>query len=294
MEFRQLEVFLTVAETKSFSKAAERLFLSQSTISSHIKNLETELKKTLIIRSTKSVTLTEEGHTLLFYIKRLLDTKEAALLAINSPTNAYINLGASTIPSACLLPKYTSSFRTSHPQVSFFIRQGDSESIIEKVLDGSVELGIVGQKAVSDKCVSLPFCTDELVIATPANDHFRSIIKQKDHINRLLKEPMLIREYGSGTRHAADNVLSSMGISLSTLNIIAQCNDLSAIRQMIVEGMGISVVSKLAIADLAEQRKLYAVSFDPPMERSFYLVFLKDRTIRPIINEFMTSILNTH
>lgn len=294
MEFRQLEVFLTVAETKSFSKAAERLFLSQSTISSHIKNLETELKKTLIIRSTKSVRLTEEGQTLVFYIKRLLDTKEAALMAINSPTKAYINLGASTIPSACLLPKLTSGFCKEHPQVSFFIRQSDSAGIMEKVLDGSVELGIVGQKADSSKCISLPFCSDELVIATPATEHFRCIISRPNHLELLLKEPILVREQGSGTQHAADNVLNTMGVSLSELNIAAQCNDLTAIRQMIVEGMGISVMSRLAITELADQKKIYAVPFDPPMQRSFYLVFLKDRTQRPLINDFITYVLKNH
>ena len=78
MEFRQLEVFAAVAEQKSFSKAAEQLYLTQSTASSHVKNLEKELGKQLIFRTTKHLQLTEEGQRLLPYVKRILETRDAA------------------------------------------------------------------------------------------------------------------------------------------------------------------------------------------------------------------------
>ena len=152
MEFRQLEVFVTVAETKSFSKAADYLYLTQSTVSSHIKNLEKEIKKKLFIRSTKSLKLTREGASFLWYARRIIETRDAALENINSTTKHILHLGASTIPSGYLLPKLLAGFRKKYPHICFDIKQGDSTDIQEKIIDGTIELGLVGKKSEAAQC----------------------------------------------------------------------------------------------------------------------------------------------
>ena len=100
MEFRQLEAFVATAELKSFSKAAKYLYLSQSTVSSHINNLENKLGKQLLFRTTKTITLTPEGETFLIYARKIVETKNLAMLSLQQSSKSILHIGASSIPSA--------------------------------------------------------------------------------------------------------------------------------------------------------------------------------------------------
>ena len=135
MEFRQLEAFAAIAKYKSFSKAANALYLTQPTISAHLGSLERELQKKLVSRTTKTIQLTQDGEKFLKYVNRILELKEAAVQELAGEEKEIISLGASTIPSGYLLPGLLSEFRRQHPGVFFQIRQGDSCEIEEKVTD---------------------------------------------------------------------------------------------------------------------------------------------------------------
>ncbi|MDO5410986.1 MAG: selenium metabolism-associated LysR family transcriptional regulator [Lachnospiraceae bacterium] len=287
MEFRQLKVFAAVAETKSFSKAAEYLFLSQSTVSSHIKNLEKELHTTLFIRSTSSVRLSADGAVFLWYAKRILETKEAALEALNTSSESLIHLGASTIPSAYLLPQLLNGFRMQHPEILFDIRQEDSSRILEKILDGTLELGIVGDKEENPRYTYIPLCEDELVLVTPATEYYQALKRTNPDMKTLLKEPMILREHGSGTRKTADLFLESIGMTQKDLHIIAQINDLESGKQMIQMGMGVSIFSKFAVKNMEASGQALVYPLTPSIRRHFYLVFLKSKTQKRILYEFM-------
>lgn len=287
MEFRHLEIFLAVAETKSFSKAAARLFLSQSTVSSHIKNLESELQKSLFIRSTKNVQLSPDGCTFLRYAKSILQMREAAFEALNTPTETILRIGASTIPSGYLLPKLLQGFHDSHPHTFFDIQQGDSEEILEKILDGSLELGFIGKKEDTPKCVFLPFCEDDLVLALPANQHYFHLLNQNSSIQEILKEPVILREPGSGTRKAADLYLDSIHLSPEHLNVIARTNDLESTKRMIQNGMGISILSKYTVKDLEDQGVILTLPLHSGIRRSFYIVYRKDNALKSAFHDFI-------
>lgn len=287
MEFRHLEIFLAVAETKSFSKAAVHLFLSQSTVSSHIKNLESELQKSLFIRSTKNVQLSSDGCTFLRYAKSILQMREAALEALNAPAETILRIGASTIPSGYLLPKLLQGFHDSHPHTFFDIQQGDSEEILEKILDGSLELGFIGKKEDTPKCVFLPFCEDDLVLALPANQHYFHLLNQNLSIQEILKEPVILREPGSGTRKAADLYLDSIHLSPEHLNVIARTNDLESTKRMIQNGMGISILSKYTVKDLEAQGVILTLPLHSGIRRSFYIVYRKDNALKSAFQDFI-------
>lgn len=287
MEFRQLEVFAAVAQYQSFSKAADALYLSQSTVSNHIKNLEKEVKKTLILRTTKHLQLTEEGVRFLPYVVRILETKDAALEDLNGPEAQLLHIGASTIPSGYLLPELLSSYRQKHPEVCFSIYQGDSREIIEKVLDGSIEVGFIGKDNTSPKCVSIPFCKDRLVIAAPANAHFLKLRSQKCDIQTLLKEPVILREQGSGTQKAADLYLEEMGVKRSSLNTAAETNDLEAIRKMIINGIGISICSYFSVQELEKQGQIIVFPLKTDIARQFYITYLKGRILKPALQSLI-------
>ena len=287
MEFRHLEIFLAVAETKSFSKAAKHLFLSQSTVSSHIKNLESELQKPLFIRSTKSVELSPDGCTFLRYANSILEMREAALEALNAPSETILRIGASTIPSGYLLPRLLRGFHDSHPHTFFDIQQGDSGEILEKILDGSLELGFIGKKEDTLKCVFLPFCKDDLVLALPANQYYFHLLNQNPPIQEILEEPVILREQGSGTRKAADLYLDSIHLSPENLNVIARTNDLESTKRMIQNGMGISILSKYAVKDLEAQGVILTLPLESGIHRSFYIVYRKDNPLKSAFQDFI-------
>lgn len=279
MEFRQLEVFAAVAEYRSFSEAAASLYLTQSTASSHIRNLEKELRTELIVRSNRYLTLTEDGKRFLPYVQRILKMRDAALAELRKPAESVLKIGASTIPSGYLLPPLITGFRKIHPDVYFSIRQGDSREILELVQDGSIDLGFVGAPSSFSGVLTVPFCEDTLVLATPATDHYLELQKKGAGLRNLLGEPLILRERRSGTQKAADQFLSSLHISRKSLNVIAEVNDLETIRHLLTGGAGVTICSRFAVEDLERSGQVVLYSLPSEVRRSFYIARQKGRTL---------------
>ena len=292
MEIRQLEVFCAVAEQGSFSKAALSLGLSQSTVSTHIKNLEQELRRSLIRRTTKRLSLTEDGNRLLPYARRILESRDAALDELERTSEQLLHLGASTIPSGYLLPKLLGEFHALHPGVFYALRRGDSREIQELVLNGEVELGFVGSLPPAEHCVSIPFCRDSMVLATPVTEHYQRLRREACGLLRLLQEPIILREQGSGTQKAADEFLSAQGISREMLHPIAELNDPESIKQLIVAGMGVTIGSRFAFADLEAQGQAILYPLPAGVHRTFYITHLRSRTLKPVHRALIRYVLS--
>lgn len=293
MEFHQLEIFAAVAEHKSFSKAADALFLSQPTVSSHIKNLEKELHTTLLIRSTSEVRLSPDGETFLWYTKRMLETKSAALDALSTHIKKTIHLGASTIPSSCLLPSLIRGFQKQHPNIIFNIHQGDSSQILDLILCGTLEVGIIGSNSHHPKCSYTPLCQDEIILIAPVTEHYKSLKAKGATVDQLLDEPFILREEGSGTRKAVDPFLKSIKKNRRDLNVLARTNDTEAIKEMVSSGMGVSISSYFSVKEEEQHKKLLVFHFDPPIHRYFYLVSLKNRYKNNPLHEFTQYVQKT-
>ena len=165
MEFKQLEAFVAVVDYGSFSEAARRLYLTQPTISAHIRSLEDELHMKLIIRTTKKTTITAKGYQLYDSAVRMLEIRNNLLENFTGAHKHMIDLAASTIPSSYLLPELLAAFGKTHPDVYFHSIQSDSSESISRVLDGTVDLALVGQNTRDESCVFIPFCHDELVLS---------------------------------------------------------------------------------------------------------------------------------
>ena len=168
MEFKQLEAFVAVVDYGSFSEAARRLYLTQPTISAHIRSLEEELHSKLIIRTTKKTTITTRGYQLYDSAVRMLEIRNNLLDNFTGAQKHMIDLAASTIPSSYLLPELLAGFGGTHPDIYFHSIQTDSEGAIHRVLDGIVDLALVGQNTGDESCVFIPFCQDTLVIVKKA------------------------------------------------------------------------------------------------------------------------------
>ena len=238
MEFKQLEAFVAVVDYGSFSEAARRLYLTQPTISAHIRSLEDELHMKLIIRTTKKTTVTAKGYQLYDSAVRMLDIRNNLLENFTGAHKHMIDLAASTIPSSYLLPELLAAFGKAHPDVYFHSVQSDSAESISRVLDGTVDLALVGQNTRDESCVFLPFCYDELVLATPVTDRYLSLYShlpdEPVSFRDFAKDPIIIREKGSGTKKEMDLFLEKNGIIPGNLNVVARMNDLESIKKSIV------------------------------------------------------------
>lgn len=292
MEFRQLEAFVATAELKSFSKAAKYLYLSQSTVSSHINNLENKLGKQLLFRTTKTITLTPEGETFLIYARKIVETKNLAMLSLQQSSKSILHIGASSIPSAYLLPDIISGYTKKYPDTGFNIQQSGSDDIAQLLLSGNIDLALTGKDMHSSFCEGFAFCTDKLMLITPANDQYQSLKESHININDILKCPMILRANGSGTQFFANKVLESLGIEKSKLNIIAQSNDLESIKQMVVKGVGISICSEFSVKDLIHTGKVLSYPLKDIGTRYFSLYYSSVKKNQPHIKNFVDYVQN--
>lgn len=292
MEFKQLEAFVAVVDYGSFSEAARRLYLTQPTISAHIRSLEDELHMKLIIRTTKKTTVTAKGYQLYDSAVRMLDIRNNLLENFTGAHKHMIDLAASTIPSSYLLPELLAAFGKAHPDVYFHSVQSDSAEAISRVLDGTVDLALVGQNTRDESCVFLPFCYDELVLATPVTDHYLSLYShlpdEPVSFRDFAKDPIIIREKGSGTKKEMDLFLEKNGIIPGNLNVVARMNDLESIKKSIVNGLGISILSSCSVTDLQKTKQILVFPLgEPTHKRSFYIVYSKNRILKPHVKQFI-------
>ena len=293
MEFKQLEAFVAVVDYGSFSEAARKLYLTQPTISTHIRTLEEELHTRLIIRTTKKLTITPKGYQLYDSAVRMLDIRNNLFENFTGSKKQIIDLAASTIPSSYLLPELMAGFGRMYPDVYFHSWQTDSAGAISRVLDGSVDLALTGQNTGDDSCIFIPFCQDDMVIATPVNDHYLQLKERPVTFSDFLKDPIIIRERGSGTKKEMDIFLENAGIEPSSLNVVARMNDLESIKKSIVNGLGISILSARSAVDLKKTKQILLFPLEGTAhKRSFYIVCSKNRILKAHVRQFIQYVKN--
>ena len=293
MEFKQLEAFVDVVDYGSFSEAARKLYLTQPTISAHVRSLEEELHTKLILRTTKKTTITTRGYQLYDSAVRMLEIRNNLLENFTGVQKHMIDLATSTIPSSYLLPEILAAFGKTHPDIYFNSIQADSAESINRVLDGTVDLALVGQNTRDETCVFLPFCQDELVIATPITNHYLGLQNKSVTFEDFIKDPIIIREKGSGTKKEMDLFLEQIGVTPSDLNVIARMNDLEGIKKSIVNGLGISILSARSAIDLQKTKQILLFPLEESAhKRTFYIVYSKNRILKPHVRQFIQFVQN--
>ena len=293
MEFKQLEAFVAVVDYGSFSEAARKLYLTQPTISAHVRSLEEELHTKLILRTTKKTTITTRGYQLYDSAVRMLEIRNNLLENFTGVQKHMIDLATSTIPSSYLLPEILAAFGKTHPDIYFHSIQADSAESINRVLDGTVDLALVGQNTRDETCVFLPFCQDELVIATPITNHYLGLQNKSVTFEDFIKDPIIIREKGSGTKKEMDLFLEQIGVTPNDLNVIARMNDLEGIKKSIVNGLGISILSARSAIDLQKTKQILLFPLEESAhKRTFYIVYSKNRILKPHVRQFIQFVKN--
>lgn len=278
MNLKQLESFTLIIESRSFSQAAKKLFLTQPTISSHISLLEKELNTQLLIRTTKDVYPTEDGKKLYTYAKQILNIQNTIFQEFNvkNDESNLLTLGASTIPEQYILPEVLPKYIRKNKN-ELKILQGDSSEVINKIINKEVEVGLVGTEIENSSLIFEPFYKDKLVVITPVNDKYKKMKEEGFHVSDLLKEPIIMREEGSGTRKEIREFLKAHNFNINNLNVIATLNSIEAIKKSVQNNMGISIVSNLAVEDFAKDNKILVFEFEEiDMYRNLYIVRNKE------------------
>lgn len=295
MDIRALEVFCKIVELKSFSKAAEAVYLTQPTVSGHIKGLEEFVGLKLLDRLGREVLPTRAGELLYGYAKQVLALRNQALQALEEYKGAlkgHLILGGSNIPGEYVLPTLLARFKARYPDISITLRIADSREIARKVLEGSYELGAVGGKFDDGQLVYVKLLEDELVLALPADHAWAS--KRAVHLAELSGQPIILREVGSGSRKALEDALRSAGIDPGALTVMAELGSTEAIRQAVKSGAGISVISLRAIQEDLERGTLRTVPLeDTRLTRDFYLVYHKNRSRSPLCETFLNFLIQS-
>ncbi len=281
MNLKQLEAFVQVAEGGSFSKAAKELFLTQPTISAHIASLEKELSVRLFVRNTKEVGLSDDGKDLYKYARQIVDLEkkiEERFGGKESGEKHCITIAASTIPAQYLLPKVLIRFNERYPEEQIKIIETDSTKVVTRIVEHMADVGFTGTVLEKKHCKYIPFYKDELVIITPNTEKYRKFQEESaEDIRWILKEHVIMREEGSGTRKEAKKQLKRAGVNPSELDIIASIENQETIKKSVRQGMGVSILSRLATRD--ETRDGYVLAFPIPKAddgRDINLVYNKN------------------
>lgn len=252
MNLKQIEAFVNVAEKKSFSKTAKELYLTQPTVSAHILSLEKEYGIKLFARTTKEVILTEDGIKLYQYAKQMIELQHTIenLFVLDKHHEAHsISIAASTVPAQYLLPQIIANYSKKYPTIQLKIKETDSAQVAAAIANHSIDIGFTGSIMEKNYCRYIPIYRDELVIIMPNTGKYQEIKRTEKTLNWILQEPIIMREEGSGTRREAEKFILKSGLELSHLNIIANIESSEVIKQLVKNGLGITIISRLAVKE---------------------------------------------
>jgi len=295
MDLWQLHIFCRVVECKSFSKAAEAVHLSQPTVSSHIRALEEHFGCVLVDRLSREAAPTHAGRLLYGYARRMLALREEAQTALaqhQGRLQGHLAIGGSTIPGGYLLPRVIGKFKAAYPQIRPSLIIADTQRIIASVLDGTIELGVVGAESRDKSILQERLIDDRMRLIVPA-DHPWAGLKRVS-LDRLLREPFIVRERGSGTLRSIQECLQPMGRGVEELNIVAEMGSSEASRQGIKDKIGVSILSTLAVAEDIEAGSLKALPIEGlNLTRGLYLARRRQRSLSPLAAAFL-EFLKSH
>jgi len=253
MDTRQLAAFCAVVERKSFSQAAERLGVTQPAVSLQVRSLEKRLGRKLLDRSGRSVEPTEAGLALYRGAQRLLALEGQLLEELEAgeegELGGTLEVGASTGPGSTVVPVLLCEFQRQNPGVAISLSISDTQTVVERVADRELELGVVGAARRHRGVVFEPFFRDEVVLACPPDHRFAG---RTVALDELREEPLIVMQEGAGVRQVIEDELRRAGTRLRELEPRLELGLQESARSAVAAGYGVTFISRAAIeADLA-------------------------------------------
>jgi DNA-binding transcriptional LysR family regulator len=286
LDLAQLEIFLCIAEEKSFSRAAEKMLRTQPALSIAIKRLEEELGEPLFDRSSKSGTLTEAGRILLSYAQRMINMRDEAKDAISELRGMFrgrLTIGANESTSLYLLPKLLLEYRRRHPQIKIEVFRNISEKIPSEVLERNLDFGFLSYDPMHPSLQSLEVHRDELVLVVPPKHHLagRKQVTVKDlgnehFVAHNVKTPARTRIFDFFAQHR------------TPLNISIELATLETIKEFVKLDVGLAILPRLAVEEEIKSGELVEVPVKGmKIEKTLRLVYRREQTLSHAAKSFL-------
>jgi LysR family transcriptional regulator, transcriptional activator of the cysJI operon len=280
VNIHHLETFVKIIALKSFTKAAEELNLTQPTVSKQIAELELFFSAKLIDRAKRTVGLTGAGEILYKYAKDFLSLKKEvidAIAAFQGLKTGNLRIGASSVPGVYVLPSILKTYKERFPDIEVSLYVSDSREVINRLEEGTIDIGFVGSKEEAKNVFYTTFLEDNIIFVAPL-DYPDSI-----DIQELSSYPIVIREAGSGTRKCFESTMKRKNMKPSELKVVGELGDTEAIKAAVRTGMAFAYISNRAIADeLASNvfKALHVKGF-PGVKRRFFIINKRGRSLSP-------------
>lgn len=280
INFRQLDVFRAVAESKSFTRASHALFISQSTVSQHVRELEDSLKVQLFSRNRRNVSLTPAGERLFEYgrnIFQMLDEAETAVQTVRDPYSGKLTFGCASTTLLYHLPEILMDYTTKYPNVEFNITGGTIQDVSMQMLSGSLDLALVVLPLSSPALEKIVLFEEAFVGVIPATHP----LAKESHLRiaNLVNERFILHRQGQNTRKLVDRHLFKQRI---TPRVAIELAETEAIKAMVARGLGVSILPQSAFLNAGALQGLRVFSIPrKELSRSLAVVYPRPRALRP-------------
>ncbi|MBP1989473.1 LysR family transcriptional regulator [Paenibacillus eucommiae] len=286
-----LRVFVTVAEQKNFSRAAELLNLSQPGVSLQIRNLENEFGAKLMHRSPKLVKLTVAGEILYKRAKVILSLYEEAkedIHLLRDVVTGSIRIGASFTIGEYILPRLLAEFVHHYPEVDIQVHIGNTEEIAQAVRSNSLDLGLVEGEVSHPDLTVTPYMKDEMTLIVSPEHPLSHVSAGKAQAAMLQDQVWILRESGSGTRAFSEQYIQDAGLVMKRSYVF---NSSQGVKEAVAAGLGIAILSRLVVRKELEAGEICEIPIDGKIGRDFSIIQNKDHSAAMAVSVFVERLL---
>lgn len=288
MADRRLQVFHAVAKHRSFTKAAETLFMTQPAVTFQVKQLEEQYDARLFERGHGQISLTDAGRVVFEYAERILGLSselDARMKDLTGQVAGTLLVGASMTIADYLLPRVLGEFKSRFPSVVPRLLVANSETVQNQVAEHSLDIGFIEGESLLPSLVTEACCEDELqLVCAPSHPLAR---EQAITPALLAQQAYISREPGSGTREVADRYLQKAGLAPDSLHPVMELGSPEALKGLVSTGYGFAIMSRATVAKETRLGELVGIPFSPRMVRSLCAVYPRQKFHSRMLSSFV-------
>jgi len=290
INLHQLATFQAVAKHCSYARAAKELHFSQPAVSAQIRQLEESMGVKLFDKIGRKTHLTQAGEMLYLYTQKiaaLIDETLETMEALRSPHYGRLSVGADTTVGTYVIPSLLGKFRHLYPNVEITLDVVNRVYLLDSLINNRIDMVIMGKIPDEPPVFTAPFAPNELVLIAHPTHRLAGCVKVP--FAELAREHFLLREMGSGTRSALEDAFRNADLPLI---VSMQVGNNSAIKQGVAAGLGIGLISRVAIDCELETKSLVMLDVEGfPIMRQWYLIHLKEKNLPATARAFKSFLL---